>query len=300
MLITDSGNIKDDVSAFLNHKNKDVCIKLANLMRKNAQAPITVKFRVLEACVNSSLTYSCETWGSSPLNNVEVLQRKALKITLNIKYNISNEIAYTESGFKPLKAMIYKRQLKFFRKFTDSCRNNPTAATSKVFNQACDKNITFLKHYVKLDTNFDNPEQCFQHYVNESDKIVKDKIKATYSTDENSILGTYYKVNPQLESPVFYKKPLCMESERIIITQYRTGSHNLRIQTGRLNSESRNLRLCKCETDIQTVDHMLFSCPNTTNARRTHDYEHQDLTSFFNSDNYTKMSDILKTIDAMK
>ena len=73
VLISDSGVLKYDIDAFLKLKNKDVNIKLANFIRKNAYAPIVVKLKVLNACVNSSLTYACETWGSSPLNNVEVL-----------------------------------------------------------------------------------------------------------------------------------------------------------------------------------------------------------------------------------
>ena len=92
-------------------------MKLANFMNKNKFAPGMVKLKVVKACINTALTYGCETWGNYPLNNIEVLQRKTLKIALNIQNNTPNEIVYLESGFTPLKPIIYRRQLQFYRKY---------------------------------------------------------------------------------------------------------------------------------------------------------------------------------------
>ena len=163
-----------------------------------------------------------------------------------------------------------------------------------------DKNIAFLKHYSKLDAKFSDPNQCYTHYINESNTIIEGKIKVNYEADANSILGTYYRINPELKSPELYHNLICTESTRITITQYRTGSHQLRIQTGRMNNEVRDSRLCGCMTDIQTIDHMLFTCPYTENIRQTHNYINLNLTTFFKCDDYERISDILKSIDAMK
>ena len=299
VLISDSGILKDDIDAFLKDKNKDVIIKLANFMRKNEHAPIVAKLNVVNACVNSSLTYGCEAWSSSSLNSIEVLQRKALKLALNIKNSTANEITYIESGFKPLKGIIYKRQLKFYRKFRKHCADNPMSSISKIFQHASDKNIVFLRHYKKLDRNFNTPQDCFKHYVRESEEIFKEKISLSV-VDPDSILGTYCRLNPELKSPDFYQKPLCIEANRKIITQYRTGSHYLRIHKGRANNEQRNNRLCKCGVANQTIEHMLFSCPNTENVRQLHAYSHLNLESFFNTLSCEKIYDILKSVDAMK
>ena len=75
-----------------------------------------VKLKVVKACVNAILTYSCVTWGSCPLNSIEILQRKAIKIALSIQKNIPNEILYIETGLSTLQPIIYKRQLKYFMK----------------------------------------------------------------------------------------------------------------------------------------------------------------------------------------
>ena len=298
--ITDSGNITDDIGEALNKKNKEINIKLANFVRKNGQAPIMVKLKVVQACVNSSLTYACETWGSSALNKVEVLQRKALKLAMNIKQNTANEIVYIESGFKPLKGMIYKRQLKFFRKYRDCCLQNPTAATSKIFLEATAKNISFLKHYKKLDATYTSPKECYNYYTNESTNVNAEKVMAKHSADNNSIFGTYYRINPELKSPKFYTEPLCIESDRKIITQYRTGSHGLRIQSGRLNNNERKERLCGCNNAIPTVEHVLLECPNPANVRLVHNYEYHNLTTFFRSTDYNSLADILKSINELK
>ena len=138
--------------------------------------------------------------------------------------------------------MIYKRQLKFYRKFRNSCRNNPEATISKIFQQAVDKNISFLRHYKELNSDFSDPEECYKHHISVNMNNIEEKIKASHSADSDSILGTYYRINPEIKSPFFYHKPMCMETDRIIITQYRTGSHILRIQTGRSNEEQRNFK----------------------------------------------------------
>ena len=117
-----------------------------------------------------------------------------------------------------------------------------------------DKNITFLRHYKQLDRKFKDPDECYKFYVEESRSSITEKIREKHSLDISSILGTYYRINPSLISPEFYHKPICSETNRIIITQYRTGSHHLRIQTGRADDENRNARLCKkCNNDVQTV-----------------------------------------------
>ena len=47
-----------------------------------------------------------------------------------------------------------------------------------------------------------------------------------------------------------------------MITRYRTGSHDLRVETARLCNPTlpREERLCKCNTGVQTLTHCLFDC----------------------------------------
>ena len=83
--------------------------------------------------------------------------------------------------------------------------------------------------------------------------------------DENSKLGTYLIVAPLLVTPVELSN--VVETERITITCFRVGSHNLRIETGRCANVPRDQRVCLCETGVQTIKHFFLECPLLTYLR---------------------------------
>ena len=93
-IFTDSGSVSRDVDSFLKQKTKEVNVKLASFLIKNELAPLSVKLRIVDACINSSLLYGCESWGSCPLQSVEILQRKAIKMVLDVAKSTPNEIVY--------------------------------------------------------------------------------------------------------------------------------------------------------------------------------------------------------------
>jgi hypothetical protein len=45
-----------------------------------------------------------------------------------------------------------------------------------------------------------------------------------------------------------------------LLVRYRTGSHNLRIESGRTPYIPREERLCSCNEGVQTVKHVLLNC----------------------------------------
>jgi len=57
-------------------------------------------------------------------------------------------------------------------------------------------------------------------------------IRTKAANDDDSRLGVYMKVNPELLAPPQYGDRL--EIDRISCTRYRCGSHNLKVETGRL------------------------------------------------------------------
>ena len=206
VIITDSGIVKDDVKSFLAEKNKHVLVKLANYQRKNDLAPIAVKLKVVRSCINASLTYGSEAWGNSPLNGLEVLQRKALKIILNVRNSTPNEIVYIESGYIPLKPVVYKRQLKFFRKMKHHSITNPSSPISRIFEEIMTKKMPFIKHYKKLDEKFASPNECYNFYLNEEENTLFRTIRDKGDNDIDGCLGTYLRINPNLISPPMYEE----------------------------------------------------------------------------------------------
>ena len=100
---------------------------------------------------------------------------------------------------------------------------------------------------------------------NEFTRIWSDKIHRIYNDDAGSRLGTYLSINPDLSKPVYGH---ILEFRRKCISRYRTGSHNLKIETGRQNPRiAREERLCLCFTSIQTIKHCLLECPLLNETR---------------------------------
>ena len=97
-------------------------------------------------------------------------------------------------------------------------------------------------------------------------------------------------INPDLRKPCFQDK---LEFQRICISRYRTGSHNLLIEKGRRNPQiPRAERLCKCRTNIQTIQHVIMSCHLLDEIRTK--YNIADITSgITNEDFLTEMENKL-------
>ena len=86
--------------------------------------------------------------------------------------------------------------------------------------------------------------------------------------NENSKLGAYLAVNPRLEKPRYNDK---LEFQRVIITRYRCGAHNLLIEKGRRPPQiPQEERLCKCNTYVQTLKHVIMDCPLLRGLREEH------------------------------
>ena len=89
------------------------------------------------------------------------------------------------------------------------------------------------------------------------------KTKFDASTpDFDGRLETYYRVNPTLEAPKYLSDTI-LESDRIIISRFRCGSHSLRIEIDRFTRPyiPREQRHCKCNQGIQTILHCFCECP---------------------------------------
>jgi len=144
VIFSDTGTVHHDLNLHLRDKNGSVFIKLANFIRNEAFAPVTVKSKVLKACTRASLIYGHEAWGSSSLSKIESLFRKAIRITFSIHSNAPNEIVYLETGTYELKAEIFRSQYKFWDKIKKFVENNPNSTIAMVYNAAIHANVHFI------------------------------------------------------------------------------------------------------------------------------------------------------------
>ena len=256
IVITDKGKIRHDVEEYINSKRSEITIKYGNFCRKNFLAPLDTKIDVLNVCVAASIVYACETWGNCP-KSIESMYREGLKTALSIRQGTNNEIVYLESGQWPLEVRVTKLQLKFWLHIRKIMDDNPDSYIARLVRLG--ENTDYMKHYRKLERDFVDPETCHSSLTSTFRNTFTEKIEEAARLDEDSRLGTYITVNPTLSKPAYEN---VFEFQRVLITRYRTGSHNLRVEKDRqIPNSNREDRLCKCNNEVQTLKHILMSCP---------------------------------------
>ena len=263
-IISDNGSIHNDINLHVADRNKSVYVKLANFIRNNNQASVVIKLKVLKACLEGSLLY--ETWSGRPLQKVETLYRKALKLTLSMNVRTPTEIVYIESGLSQLNAKLYKRQYLFWKKMMKEINEDGTTTVANIFKTAIAKNIHYLRHYQTLHSKFISADVCYDFYVKEFFDKIKLNAMTKTATERNSILNDYVKLNIELVSPAYYRTYMMNEYDRLINTKYRSGSHFLKIQTGRYTRIDQSQRLCQCG-QLQTLHHVIFECDKLDGLR---------------------------------
>ena len=285
-VVSDTGSISHDVEEFVNGKRPQVTIKYNNFVRKNYLAPLNIKLRVLDACVSSTLVYASETWGMSNVSSVEVPYRYGLKRALSLRDTTNTEIVYVESDRYPVSIRITKQQLKFWTTLNTYLQENPDHPLSPLIEQGRNINLKYIAYYDKLERDYATPQNCQKHlrekFRNESEARIRQKAGG----DVDSRFGIYCDVNPQATPPV--QRSDIFERERIIVSRYRSGSHNLRIETGRMCNPTilREDRLCCCQSGIQSLRHVLFDCPLLVELHR--EYEFISVEDAFKRDDIAK------------
>ena len=127
--------------------------------------------------------------------------------------------------------------------------------------KAVEINVSFIKYYKTLERENVSPRNCLLNYENMcKEKWIISFMSAT--NDNDSRMGTYLQVNPTLSKPAYHSQ-LLLETDRLMLTRFRCGSHSLLIEKGRFSNIPRNERLCSCDTGVQTVLHCFSECPLT-------------------------------------
>ena len=259
-VITDTGSITVDIERYVNLKRANVTIKFNNFLRKNFIAPLSIKLKVLDICVTTSLTYGCETWGTATVNSIEVAYRMGLKRSLSIRETTNTEIVYIEANRLPLNIRITKQQLNFWINLQSYLNNNPDHPLKGLIDQGLSMNLPYLKYYTNLEATYTTPKECENTLSTDFRASNRTKIATKANNDPDSRLGVYMLVNPNLSSPT--QSHGVLEFERVLLTRYRSGSHNLKIETGRLCCPKipRENRTCLCGLGVQSLRHCLFEC----------------------------------------
>ena len=259
-VVSDTGSITHDIEEFVNSKRPNITIKYNNFVRKNDLAPVCIKLNVLDICVTSALTYACETWGTANVKPLEVAYRFGLKRALSLHENTNSEIVYVEAGRCSLSASVSKQQLNFWLKLNRYLQENPEHPLAGLIEYARSINLNYVAYYDNLQEEYQNPQNCLKKRREHFESECADAIKQKAGDDTGSRCGVYLQVNPTLSTPEHHG---ILELERKLLSRYRSGSHSLRVETGRMNNPPipREQRLCSCDTSVQSLHHVLLECP---------------------------------------
>ena len=138
--------------------------------------------------------------------------------------------------------------------------DHPDSALAKVMSKS--DNLHYTNYYKDLVSTYSNHKYCEMSCESVFRTEWHTSIHLESANDPDSRAGYYLRVNPELKSYVPRRQTI-MECERILTTRFRTGSHSLAIELGRMNGVSRENRLCKCNSNVQTVWHIFNDCPLT-------------------------------------
>ena len=249
--LSESGSIQHDLILHLKHRFKNV-IKYFNFLRTNRHAPVAVKLKVLSSCVTNTLLYNCETFGPELPKGLEVLYFKMIKSALNVRPSTPNKIVLIESGMLPLHALAHKRQLNFYRGLKENMGVDSVRRLVFGMLHIPDNITSYLKHYVRLDDEYENPNSIYTDAMSEVTSEVRAKSE---NPDKHYKFHIYTKLNPDLLPSPFLA---CTNADAII--RFRCGSHHLPIETMRWGRVSRENRLCSRCHVLGDEYHFVFNC----------------------------------------
>ena len=94
------------------------------------------------------------------------------------------------------------------------------------------------------------------------------EMKEKGRSEEGSRYQMYRKLNPELSKHEIYWAKDISEYKRISFSRFRTGSHRLKIETGRWSRIPRERRVCSCDDGgVQDEPHLIVNCSHLSNLR---------------------------------
>ena len=245
--------IDEHVSA----KSKNV-LKFHSFLSKNKDLPYTIKYRVFEACLLSSILYSSETWLHDRYGKLNTLYMGLVKALLGVKESCPNNIALLEGGFCGLQGIIRERQFRFYSKLVNNrshMTDDPFIHMLSIARENSSPRARYIDSLLKAtDVSF----------IKSDSEARKEHVR--HSAGSKFI--TYRLLNTELIRHHIYDDYSIPEFKRICFTRFRTSCHHLKIETGRWSRIARERRLCSCDSnEIQDEVHVIEACSHLTNLR---------------------------------
>ena len=246
-----SETLKRDLSLHFDKRFKNV-IKFFNYVKTNRIAPTSVKLKVLRSAVVQGLLHNCEAFGPKVPEGLEQVYYRMIRAALGVRSNVAGLTLLVESGCLPLECLIHLRQLKFYRRFLKSVREN--SVREMIFHKLLDKITKYLDHYMKLNATYATADDLKKHYVKELHQKIRGFAE---NKDKHYKYWSYVRLNPELAPSPFLNR---IDQVGKSITKFRLGSHKLKIEIGRWHRIPRNERLCTTCQELGDENHVIYNC----------------------------------------
>ena len=277
---TEDGKIQNVIAMHIKTRTADLN-KFRIFCKVNATMPYQYKKTVLQAAILSSLVYSCESWFTENLKQMEKLYISALKSLLGVRETTRTDVVLLETGMPTLQELIKKRSAAFIKKNVND-RSDETPLV-KIF-KMCEEKETGGYLYIKR--NLDNPVE--EYLVD---------VKQTMLAATTSKALKYKEINPNFNvHGVYNSKVYIDERKRVVFSKFRTSSHSLKIETGRWTRIAAEGRLCDCGKGVQDESHEVFKCQRTIAMQekyRISDVVYQNLCDLLGNQDVVQLVDFI-------
>lgn len=257
---TCDGSISSSVKE---HEKKKICqvLKFVSFVSKNNTVPFTVKRRVFEAALTSSLLFGCESWIGADTKPVIKLYHWAMKTLLGVRKNTSNLVCYAELGYPTLSDLLQHKQHKFLHKLwqeRSGMADDPFCLVVSSVRTIRTQVAKIVNKYTR-----DNVSNL---------SVLVGNVHRAIMTSQTSRCIVYRGINPSMAVHEVYRtRHTINDLHRVSFTRFRVSGHSLAVETGRWNRRGRGRlpleeRLCSCGA-IQTERHVVEICPVSQRIR---------------------------------
>ena len=232
-----------------------------------------------KALVRPILEYAAEIWGEKDWKEAEILQRTMAKRILGMKERTTNEAVLGELGWWPLKARRDMIRLRYWHKLLKMDKNRLPRMIYDWGKDNSDNNNSWIAYTKRLLENLKLNEYWLKQKITittaEWNKIIHVKIQDREQKEwrQRALL------KPKLRTYIKYKKILKEEDYlknedsigRRMLARIRSGTNNLRIETGRYERprQIEKFRICKvCMRETEDEEHFLNRCKAYEDIRK--------------------------------
>lgn len=256
---------------------------LFSLLRKTRNLDLTIDLQIelFNKTVKPILLYGCEIWGYGNCDDLERIQLKFLKYTLNLKKSTPTYMIYGELGIKPISLDIKARVISFWSKLVTNQDNKLSSIIYTVIHRM-HKGNTIKSNYMKNVENILNacgfPGIWESQYIQSlkwfnlaiSQRLQDQYIQTWSSLVDSSSSGINFRLFKDSFECSRYFSLLPNYYSKILIA-FRTRNHRLPIEIGRWNSTPVHERVCHfCHNDIGDEFHYILSCEHFKTERLNH------------------------------